>query len=134
MGGRRLLFQFAAQARLRDPPRAGANCLLALAFAIAAVDRSRTRVLEKAEREITSLAPKAEGPAAIRARLAQIYLESSTAAIASSSHANPVTVLAAISRRLPHDAVVMSVRADGDDWQIDGTAANAARKAGGGTT
>ena len=106
--------------------RAAVNLLLALAFAVAAVDRSRSRVLERENQEITDLTAKAAGPAAIQARLAQLDLQASTAASTGSGHADPVAVLAAISRRLPHDAVVMSVRADGDEWQIDGTAGHAA--------
>jgi len=106
--------------------RAAVNLLLALAFAIAAVDRSRSRVLERESQEMTGLKGKAEGPAAMQARLAQLDLEASTAASTGSGHADPVAVLAAISRRLPRDAVVMSLRADGDEWQIDGTASHAA--------
>ncbi|HUQ48406.1 MAG TPA: PilN domain-containing protein [Gemmatimonadaceae bacterium] len=109
-----------------DVVRAAINLGLALAFALAAIDRSRTRVLEAGAAEIASLSAKAEGPAAIRARLAQLDLESQTALSAASAHSDPVAILAAISRRLPHDAVVMSVRADGDEWQVDGTAAKAA--------
>lgn len=106
--------------------RAVVNLALAFAFAMAAVDRSRSRVLERENQEITDLRAKAEGPAAMQARLAQLDLEASTAASTGSGHADPVAVLAAISRRLPHDAVVISIRADGDDWQVDGTATHAA--------
>ena len=106
--------------------RAALNVVLAFAFALAAVDRSRSRVLEAENQQIAELSARAEGPAAIQARLAQLDLEAATAASSGSAHADPVEVLAAISRRLPHDAVVMSVRADGDEWQIDGTASHAA--------
>lgn len=105
--------------------RAAVNLVLAFAFAVAAVDRSRSRVLERENQEIADLTAKAEGPAAMQARIAQLDLQASTASTGS-GHADPVTVLAAISRRLPHDAVVVSVRADGDEWQIDGTSNHAA--------
>ncbi len=105
--------------------RAVINFALALAFAVAALDRSRTRVLEHAQQEIAALSPRVEGPASVQARLAQLDLESSAVHAAGALHADPVSVLAAISRRLPHDAVVMSIRADGDEWQIDGTARDA---------
>jgi hypothetical protein len=62
----------------------------------------------------------------MQARLAQLDLETSAARSAGAAHVDPVAVLGAISRRLPHDAVVMSLRADGDEWQIDGTARDAA--------
>ncbi len=106
--------------------RAAANCLLALVFASAGLDRSRSNVLEAEQREIATLSSRAEGPAALRARIAQMDLANGAAANAASAHADPVAVLAAISRRLPRDAVAMSVRADGDEWQVDGTAINAA--------
>ena len=105
---------------------ASINVALALAFALAALDRSRTRVVEAEAAQLAALSAKAEGPASIRSRLAQLDLESAAAQSASSAHSDPVAILAAISRRLPHDAVVMSVRADGDEWQVDGTAAKAA--------
>lgn len=106
--------------------RAAVNLVLAFAFAVAAVDRSRSRVLERENQEIAALTAKAEGPAAMQARLAQLDIQASAAAATGSGHADPVAVLAAISRRLPRDAVVMSVRADGDEWQVDGTASHAA--------
>ena len=125
-----MLFTPAALSRVRgrrriNLVRSAINMTLALAFAVAAIDRSRTRVLEREQEEISALGTKAEGPAALQGRLAKLDMEASAATSASSAHSDPVAVLAAISRRLPHDAVVMSVRADGDEWQIDGTAGNA---------
>ena len=112
--------------RIVSVVRASINVALALAFAVAAIDRSRMRVVEAEAAELASLSANAEGPASIRSRLAQLDLESEAAASARSAHSDPVAVLAAISRRLPHDAVAMSVRADGDEWQVDGTATKAA--------
>ena len=116
----------ARRQRAMGVARASINVALALAFALAAIDRSRTRVVEAEAAELASLSAMAEGPAAIRTRLAQLDLESDAARSAGSAHSDPVAILAAISRRLPHDAVVMSIRADGDEWQVDGTAAKAA--------
>ncbi len=102
------------------------NVLLALAFAVGAVDRSRSRLLEREEAELTELAPRAQAAAGFQARLAQLELQTSVAS-AGRAGTDPVAVLAALTRRLPRDATIMSVRADGDDWQVDGTATAAGR-------
>lgn len=104
--------------------RSAVNVLLALAFAVAAVDRYRSRVLEREDAEIAELTPKAAGGAALQSRLAKLDVQSSVAG-ERGLRADPVSVLAALTRRLPRDASVISVRADGDTWQIDGTARDA---------
>ncbi len=106
--------------------RSAVNVLLAVAFAAAALDRSRSRLLEREQAEIAVLTPKAAGGAALQSRLAKLDVESSVAGNRG-TRADPVTVLAALSRRLPRDVTVMSVRADGDTWQLDGTARDAGR-------
>ncbi|MEO7367279.1 MAG: hypothetical protein ABIZ36_04940, partial [Gemmatimonadaceae bacterium] len=63
--------------------RAAVNLVLAFAFAVAAVDRSRSRVLERENQEIADLTAKAEGPAAMQARIAQLDLQASTASTGS---------------------------------------------------
>lgn len=106
--------------------RSAVNVLLAFAFAAAALDRSRSRLLEREQAEIALLTPRAAGGAALQSRLAKLDMELSVAGDGG-SRADPVAVLAALSRRLPPDATVMSVRADGDTWQVDGTARDAGR-------
>ncbi len=106
--------------------RAAATFFLSLAFVVISFDRSRARVLERGREEIAQLAPQVAGPATLQARMAQLDLESSTVRSASTAHPDPLVVISAISRRLPRDAVVMSLRADGDEWEIDGTARDAA--------
>lgn len=105
--------------------RAAINFALALAFAIAAVDRSRSRLLESLEQEIATVTPLAAGGASLQTRLASMDVELAASRNVIAARANPVTVLAAISRRLPADATVMSVRADGANWQMEGTARDA---------
>lgn len=105
--------------------RAAINFALALAFAIAAVDRSRSRLLESLEREIATVTPLAAGGASLQTRLASMDIELAASQNLIAARANPVGVLAAISRRLPADATVMSVRADGANWQMEGTARDA---------
>jgi hypothetical protein len=43
------------------------------------------------------------------------------------NRANPHAALAAISAALPREATVLSARANGNDWQIDGTTSDASR-------
>ncbi|HEX2723636.1 MAG TPA: PilN domain-containing protein [Gemmatimonadaceae bacterium] len=126
-----MLVSAAASRRIRRRRSMGVvrslvNMLLAMAFAGAALDRSRARILEREEETAAMLAPKAAGAAALQSRLATLEMQS-TVAEARTSHPDPVDVLAALSRRLPRDAFVMTVRADGDAWQIDGTARSAGR-------
>jgi len=105
---------------------AALNCALALAFFVASVDRWRSRALDELETDIAAVTPKAAAGAALQSRLAQIDVESSAVAEVGEHRSDPVAVLAALSRRLPREATVMSARADGDRWQIDGTAQDAA--------
>ncbi len=101
------------------------NCTLALLFFVTSVDRYRSHVQGAVNDEIAAVTPKAATAAGLQGRLAQMDLESSAARDVGAHRADPVMILAELSRRLPRDATVMSARADGDQWQIDGTAADA---------
>ena len=125
-----MLISDAVHARIRrrrvaSVTRAAINFALALGFAIAAVDRSRSRLLESLEQEIATVAPLAAGGASLQTRLAAMDVEVAASQNVIAARANPVAVLAAISRRLPAGATVMSVRADGANWQMEGTARDA---------
>ncbi len=125
-----MLISDATHARIRrrrvgSVTRAAINFALALGFAIAAVDRSRSRLLESLEQEIATVAPLAAGGASLQTRLAAMDVEVAASQNVIAARANPVAVLAAISRRLPAGATVMSVRADGANWQMEGTARDA---------
>lgn len=106
--------------------RAALNVVLALAFALAAFDRSRARLLERVDAEIAAAAPIAASGVTLQTRLASLDLETAAARNVAATRVSAVAVLAALSRRLPPDATVMSVRTDGDEWQIEGTARDAA--------
>lgn len=111
--------------RVAGLSRAGLNFALALAFVVAAFDRSRARLLESVEQEIAAATPGAAGGALLQARLASMDVELAASRNVLAGRPNTVAVLAAISRRLPPGATVMSVRADGANWQIEGTAGDA---------
>ena len=103
----------------------GLNCTLATLFLLAALDRYRSRVLEAVNEEIAAVTPKAATAAGLQGRLAQMDLGVSAARDVGARRPDPVMILAELSRRLPRDATVLSARADGDQWQIDGTASDA---------
>lgn len=111
--------------RVSAVARGSLNLVLALAFSVAALDRSRARLLDSAEREIAAVTPRAAAGASLQNRLAAMDIELAAAQNATGPRVNPVSVLAALSQRLPLGATVMSVRADGENWQIDGTARDA---------
>lgn len=105
---------------------AALGAVAAVLFLVAAVDRSRERTL-----------------AALDARAAQLGTEAAPALAAMSEHVDaaratgvardvvrgrpdPLSTLAALGTLLPRDVVVTSIRMNGSEWQVDGTAKTAA--------
>ena len=101
-------------------------CVVALALALWSVDRARERWLERIEGQIAALEPRAAHAAELRDRIAGLDREASAIAELGRGRPDPLGVLAALGERLPRDATVLNARASGADWQIDGTAAEAA--------
>ena len=97
----------------------------AIVFAIWAADRWRERTLAALEQNVAHV--EARGAAAdtalrmLRSREAEAQAIRDIAA----NRADPFTALAAISSALPREANVLSARANGNDWQIDGTTSDA---------
>ena len=97
----------------------------AIVFAIWAADRWRERTLAALEQNVAQV--EARGAAAdtalrmLRSREAEAQAIRDIAA----NRADPFTALAAISSALPREANVLSARANGNDWQIDGTTSDA---------
>jgi len=97
-----------------------------VALAITAADRWRERTLRALQDDVASRrAAAAPGEAALAARA---QLDAEFALLASSAGSRDATLgaLAAISQALPRDAVLLSAHAADGEWQLDGTAANAA--------
>ena len=115
-----------ARRRTRRVAGAAAACALALAFAIWAVDRSRDDVLARLEADQAALESRAAPAAALQARLVLMDREEAVAGSVSATRMDPLRVIAALGERLPRDVTVLSARAIGDEWRIDGTATNAA--------
>lgn len=110
----------------RDRRRLAAGiALVAAGIAVLAwgADRSRERVLAALESRAATLAAQAdsEALAMLRSREAELALVRLREA-----RPDPLGALAALGLALPGDAVVRSARADGDEWQVEGIAADAA--------
>ncbi len=103
-----------------------AACAVSLGVALWGVDRARERALARIEDQITVMAPRAQRAIELRDRLAAMDREARAIAEIGRGRADPLLVLAALSERLPGGAVVLNARGTGNDWQIDGTAADAA--------
>ena len=112
--------------RMRRLAGAAAACLLAVGFALWALDRSRDDVLARLVAEQQSLETRAAPAAALQAQLVALDREESVAGSVTAARMDPLRVIAALGERLPRDVTVLNARAIGDEWRIDGTAANAA--------
>lgn len=97
-----------------------------LSVLAASIDRWRQRTLDALESRATTLAPLA-APALAAQSAAQLTARERTLAHAAlAERTDPTGVLAALGDRLPRDVVLTSVRANGREWQLDGTARDAA--------
>jgi type IV pilus assembly PilN-like protein len=122
-----LVERAAAGRRARGLVVAAAACVAAVIFALWAFDRSRARLLQRIDSAVAAAVPRAEPALALQTRLAALEREAATlSARPSVGSRDPLRVLAALTERLPRDATVLTLRATGDDWTVDGTAADAA--------
>jgi hypothetical protein len=112
--------------RLQRALLTAAMCILAFGVALWALDRSRERTLARIADELSVIEPRAQRSVDLRDRLAAIDRESATIGELARRRADPLRVLAGLSERMPAGATVLGVRANGDEWQIDGTARDAA--------
>jgi hypothetical protein len=112
--------------RTRRIVGAAAAAVLALGFALWALDRSRDDVLARLVAEQQALETRAAPAAALQAQLVALAREESVAAAVNASRADPLSVIAALGERLPRDVTVLNARAIANEWRIDGTAMNAA--------
>jgi hypothetical protein len=103
-----------------------AACALATLVALWALDRSRGRALAALDDEIARTTLAAERALALRDTLGALDLEAAALIDLDVARPDPLPVLAALSQRLPRGATVLSLRSSGGDWQIDGTATDAA--------
>jgi hypothetical protein len=101
-------------------------CAVAVSASIWSLERSRERLLQQIRAEVAALTTRAEPAMTLQSQLVTLERESMAIRELSRRRANPLRVLQALGQHLPADATVLNLRAQGDSWQIDGTAANAA--------
>lgn len=97
-----------------------------LLFVFAAADRARERTLGALRAEAERLAISAAPALDAQARLLGVEREGLMVRATLASRSNPSSALAALSEVLPRDVVIVSAKATGAEWQLDGTARNAA--------
>ena len=112
--------------RVRRLAISGAACIVAFTIALWAMDRSRERTLAHTRQEIAVITPQVQPALELRDRLAAADREASAILTLASQRPDPLSVLAAVSRQLPRGAFVSNIKATGAEWQIDGTAPDAA--------
>jgi len=126
-----MLLPAAAAVRIRQRRRrrlvgAALACGLAAGFAVYAADHARGRALRQVNAELAAIEPRAAVADSLWRRLRAMDASSDAAADIARRRADPLTVIQALAERLPHDATVLSVRAVGDAWEVEGTARDAA--------
>jgi Tfp pilus assembly protein PilN len=114
------------QRRLTRVSLSAAVCLMAFLLALRAIDRSRERGLQRLRDEIAALETRARPAAELSDRLVAIDREREALREIARQRPNPLRVLQLLGERLPAGATVLNVRAQGDEWQIDGRAPDAA--------
>ncbi|HEX6941715.1 MAG TPA: PilN domain-containing protein [Gemmatimonadaceae bacterium] len=98
---------------------------VAILFAIWAADRWRERTLANLDARIAQVeSQSALADTALR-MLRSREAEAAALWVIAANRPDPFRALAAISATLPREANVLSARATGNDWQIDGTASDA---------
>jgi len=99
--------------------------IMGIVFAIWAADRWRERTLAALEDRISRIETQAAPADTALRMLRSREAEAATIGDVVTNRADPFGALAAISAALPREATVLSARASGNLWQIDGTTSDA---------
>ena len=101
-------------------------CALSFGLALWSLDSARERMLSRINAELARVTPQAGQAIELHDQLSALDRESAAIEQIGQRRVDPLRVLAALSERLPEGATVLNLRANGEDWQIDGTARDAA--------
>jgi hypothetical protein len=101
-------------------------CALSVIFALWSIDHTRNRKLQGIENEVAAVEQRASRALELRTSIANADRETAALTEIARTRTDPLEILQALSERLPKDAVVLNMSASDDEWQIDGTAQNAA--------
>jgi hypothetical protein len=105
---------------------ASAAAAAALLFSAIAFDRQRERTLASLIAEGQRLEQEAAPALEAQRRAASFELELANVRAIAPKRPDALAALAAVGAALPPDAIVLSLRVAGDEWQIDGTTRDAA--------
>ncbi len=105
---------------------ATAACAVALGMAGAAVDGRRDRALRELEARAAALAAPAEEARRLQSRAEELRAEILAIAAIEAERPRPLQGLLELTRTLPEEAWIESIRATPEGWQIDGYASDAA--------
>jgi hypothetical protein len=106
---------------------AGLAAVAALVFAITSLLAWKDRSAAAIETEIQALKSRAGQALALQTQFETVNRQANAIARVSAERAAPLSVLLALSKRLPRDAYLRSLRASGAEWQIEGHAGQAAQ-------
>jgi Tfp pilus assembly protein PilN len=112
--------------RRRSLMLAGAACVVALVLVLVSWDGYRDRMLKDLDNRIAAVRKQAEGALAQVRAADSLGREAQAIAAIRSQRLDPPGTLAALTKRLPADAHIVTLRGSGADWQIDGYAREAA--------
>ena len=99
--------------------------VVAILFAIWSADRWRERTLADLDARIARAESQSAAADTALRMLRSREAEAAALWVVAANRADPFRALAAISAALPREANVLTARATGNDWQIDGTAGDA---------
>jgi Tfp pilus assembly protein PilN len=98
-----------------------------LVFAVTSLLAWKDRSAAAIETEIHALKSRAGQALALQTQFETVNRQANAIARVSAARAAPLSVLLALSKRLPRDAYLRSLRASGTEWQIEGHAGQAAQ-------
>ena len=113
------------QTRVRRVVLATLVCSIALAAAFWSVDGARERKLAAIRAELAVLQPRARTAMQLQEQLGALSREAA-ALVTTGQQIDPLEVLSSLSKQLPKGATVLNLKVNGAEWQIDGTANDAA--------
>jgi Tfp pilus assembly protein PilN len=113
--------------RQRDLVLAGMAAVVALVFAVTSVLAWKDRSVRAIEGEIQAVKGMAAEAMALQTQFETMNRQANAIASVRADRAAPLSVLLALSKRLPPGAYLRSLRASGEEWQIEGHAGQAAQ-------
>jgi Tfp pilus assembly protein PilN len=106
---------------------AGLAAILALVFAVTSISVRKDRSAREIESRIAALSAPAAQALALQTQLETLNRQAGAIQRVEAQRADPLAILLALSKRLPADAYLRSMRIAAGEWQIEGYATQAAQ-------